>query len=150
MIQNLPISKLYQWEALKAKPTIPKSQNIKTWIQFQPTLKIQKPQKPQIDTNKRKTWKSGALNPKETPLDSVLAARTNSFLAGTVLRSCNGFKPILENQHLGMNWFLIVTNVRGGRNKLACTEHALAAVAAAMAATHKVSFFIFYFLFVFL
>lgn len=28
------------------------------------------------------SWKSGGLNPRETPLDSVLAARTTSFLGG--------------------------------------------------------------------
>lgn len=34
------------------------------------------------------SWKSGALNPMETPLDSVLAARMVSFLCG----GCEGLR----------------------------------------------------------
>lgn len=84
------------------------------------------------------TSKLGALNPKESPLDSVLAARTTSFLAGKVDRGCRGLKPNLKDEHCGVNWDTdtAFVNVRGERSRHEHTEYRLT-VATAMAEKFK-------------
>lgn len=62
------------------------------------------------------TSKLGARKPKETPLDSVLAARTTSFLAGSVVRSCRDSKPNLKDEHFVKNWDTNLVELRGERS----------------------------------
>lgn len=75
-----------------------------------------------MTTAKRKTSKWGALEPKETPLDSVLAARTTSFLTSRVVPRCIGLKPILEEEYVGLNRVVNGANVRGRCSNRAPTD----------------------------
>jgi hypothetical protein len=56
-------------------------------------------------------------------LDSVLAARTTSFLAGTLVPSCRLLEPILEKDHVGLNGVVSGANLRGMCSNRAPTEN---------------------------